>query len=70
MTSVPVREPSLSSRAMLCSLSISIWSARKHDAEAIEKAIAFVELCAEPVTVIHAECIALDGTQPHSDRGE
>jgi MoxR-like ATPase len=25
-------EPSLSSRAMLCSLSISTWSARKHDA--------------------------------------
>jgi hypothetical protein len=30
-------EPSLSSRAMLCSLSISVWSARKHDAEASEE---------------------------------
>lgn len=30
-------EPSLSSRAMLCSLSISIWSARKHDVEASEE---------------------------------
>ena len=29
-----VREPSLSSRAMLCSLSISMWPARKHDPEA------------------------------------
>jgi hypothetical protein len=30
-------EPSLSSRAMLCSLSISVWSARKHDVEASEE---------------------------------
>jgi hypothetical protein len=37
MTSIPTAEPSLSSRAMLCSLSISIWSARKHDAEASEE---------------------------------
>jgi hypothetical protein len=34
MNSTPVAEPSLSSRAMLCSLSISMWSARKHDPEA------------------------------------
>lgn len=32
-----IAEPSLSSRAMLCSLSISVWSARKHDAEASEE---------------------------------
>lgn len=37
MASVPVAEPSLSTRAMLCALSISIWSARKHDAEASEE---------------------------------
>ncbi len=30
-------EPSLSSRAMLCSLSISMWSARKHDREASDE---------------------------------
>jgi len=30
-------EPSLSSRAMLCSLSIGVWSARKHDADASEE---------------------------------
>jgi hypothetical protein len=34
MNSISVPEPSLSSRAMLCSLSISMWSARKHDPEA------------------------------------
>ncbi len=33
----PISEPSLSSRAMLCSLSIRMWSARKHDAEASEE---------------------------------
>ena len=33
----PVSEHSLSSKAMLCSLSISVWSARKHDAEASEE---------------------------------
>ena len=32
-----ITEPSLSSRAMLCSLSISMWSARKHDPEASEE---------------------------------
>lgn len=37
MNSIPVPEPSLSSRAMLCSLSISMWSARKHDPEASEE---------------------------------
>lgn len=37
MTSTSAPEPSLSSRAMLCSLSISIWSARKHDPEASEE---------------------------------
>ena len=37
MNSVTVAEPSLSSRAMLCSLSISMWSARKHDPEASEE---------------------------------
>jgi hypothetical protein len=37
MNSIAVPEPSLSSRAMLCSLSISMWSARKHDREASEE---------------------------------
>jgi hypothetical protein len=37
MTSIPTSEPCLSSRAMLCSLSISVWSARKHDEEASEE---------------------------------
>src|SRR5215470_247730 len=37
MNSTPVAEPSLSSRAMLCSLSISMWSARKHDPDASEE---------------------------------
>jgi len=37
MNPVSVLEPSLSSRAMLCSLSISMWSARKHDPEASEE---------------------------------
>jgi len=37
MTSISTPEPSLSSRAMLCSLSISMWSARKHDPEASEE---------------------------------
>lgn len=32
-----IPEPSLSTRAMLCSLSISMWSARKHDPEASEE---------------------------------
>jgi hypothetical protein len=30
MNPISIPEPSLSSRAMLCSLSISMWSARKH----------------------------------------
>jgi hypothetical protein len=34
MTTLSVPEPSLSSRAMLSVLSISIWSGRKHDPEA------------------------------------
>jgi hypothetical protein len=33
----PISEHSLSSKAMLCSLSIHVWSARKHDAEASEE---------------------------------
>ena len=37
MNSISIPEPSLSSRAMLCSLSISMWSARKHDPEASEE---------------------------------
>jgi hypothetical protein len=37
MNSISVPEPSLSSRAMLCSLSISMWSARKHDPEASQE---------------------------------
>jgi hypothetical protein len=37
LTSIPFSEPSLSSRAMLCSLSISMWSARKHDPDASEE---------------------------------
>jgi hypothetical protein len=37
MDSFPIPEPSLSSRAMLCSLSISMWSARKHDPDASEE---------------------------------
>jgi len=37
MTSIPIPEHSLSSRAMLCSLSISAWSARKHDQDASEE---------------------------------
>jgi hypothetical protein len=37
MRSISSSEPSLSSRAMLCSLSISVWSARKHDTEASEE---------------------------------
>jgi len=37
VNSTSVAEPSLSSRAMLCSLSISMWSARKHDPEASEE---------------------------------
>ena len=37
MNSVSVAEPSLSSRAMLCSLSISMWSARKHDPDASQE---------------------------------
>jgi hypothetical protein len=32
-----IREPSLASRAMLCSLSIRMWSARKHDREASDE---------------------------------
>jgi len=37
MNSISTPEASLSSRAMLCSLSISMWSARKHDHEASEE---------------------------------
>ena len=37
MYPISVAEPSLSSRAMLCSLSITTWSARKHDPEAPEE---------------------------------
>jgi hypothetical protein len=37
MDSFPIPEPSLSSRAMLCSLSISMWCARKHDPDASEE---------------------------------
>jgi hypothetical protein len=37
MNSILVAEPSLCSRAMLCSLSISMWSARKHDRKASEE---------------------------------
>jgi hypothetical protein len=37
MNSIPASGPSLSARAMLCALSISVWSARKHDAEASEE---------------------------------
>ncbi len=36
-TSISFTEPSLSSRAMLCSLSIGVWSARKHDPEASQE---------------------------------
>jgi hypothetical protein len=37
MRSISISEPSLSSRAMLSSLSISMWSARKHDPKASEE---------------------------------
>ena len=37
MNPTSLAEPSLSSRAMLCSVSISMWSARKHDPEASEE---------------------------------
>ena len=37
MDSFAIPEPSLSSRAMLCSLSISMWSARKQDPDASEE---------------------------------
>src|SRR5450432_2783796 len=37
MLSTSVPEASLTSRAMLCSLSISMWSARKHDKDASEE---------------------------------
>jgi hypothetical protein len=37
MISTSISGPFLSSRAMLCSLSISMWSARKHDREASEE---------------------------------
>jgi hypothetical protein len=37
MNNTSISEPSLSSRAMLCSLSISTWSARKHDPDASEE---------------------------------
>src|SRR5438270_10146005 len=37
MGSLSIPEHSLPSRAMLCSLSISAWSARKHDRDASEE---------------------------------
>ena len=37
MDSISIPEHSLSSRAMLCSVSISMWSARKHDPDASEE---------------------------------
>jgi hypothetical protein len=37
MNSITVAESSLSSRAMLCSLSIGMWSARKHDPDASQE---------------------------------
>jgi len=37
VNSISISEHSLSSRAMLCSLSISMWSARKHDPDASEE---------------------------------
>lgn len=37
MSSTPILSSSLSSKAMLCSLSISMWSARKHDPDASEE---------------------------------
>ena len=37
MNTISVAEPSLCSRAMLCSLSISMWSARKHDPDASQE---------------------------------
>ena len=37
MSFIPVPEPTLSSRAMLCSLCISQWSASKHDRQASEE---------------------------------
>jgi hypothetical protein len=37
MTPIPNMESHLSSRAMLCSVSISVWSARKHDPDASEE---------------------------------
>ncbi|MGE5073666.1 MAG: hypothetical protein ACM3MF_09580, partial [Anaerolineae bacterium] len=37
MSSIPIPEPILSTRAMLCSLSISQWSASKHDPQASEE---------------------------------
>jgi hypothetical protein len=37
MSSIPIPEPTLSSRAMLCSLSIAQWSASKHDRQVSEE---------------------------------
>jgi len=37
MNPIIIPEPSLSSRAMLCSLSISMWSAQKHDPDASQE---------------------------------
>ena len=37
MNETSISEPSLASRAMLCSLSISMWSARKHDPDASQE---------------------------------
>jgi len=37
MSAIPISEPTLFSRAMLCSLSISQWSASKHDRQVSEE---------------------------------
>jgi len=37
MSSIPIHEPSLSSRAMLCAPSIAQWSASKHDRQAADE---------------------------------
>ena len=37
MSSIPIPETTLSSRAMLCTLSIAQWSASKHDRQASEE---------------------------------
>jgi len=37
MNTISIQEPSIASRSMLCSLSISMWSARKHDPDASQE---------------------------------